>query len=276
MPKAKKSYSERYYSLSEVELQELIKLAQAGDDAASLRLLEVFENFLSNFYKLLFFGSYSRSSYDMRRFISLYIKDNSLRWNLMKNKLGPKGIKDVNDVVRGIYLMVQRYNTMEDVTQAVNLSFLECIKIYKPKESASGPIPFSGFIYSYFFFVLKKRVDTFLIDQLGRKTFPLLEEADLNSEEDKPGFMPPPGPGLEAYLNMDEIDENWVAGDNVEGVFAILTPQERQLLKWRYIDGEKSSEIAARIVEHPNTSRERIGRIKAKITEYLLNEANDQ
>ena len=75
------------------------------------------------------------------------------------------------------------------------MTFFQCITRYQRKDSEKGPIPFSGFLYSYFFYLLKKNVDTFLIDQLGRKSFPLLSDDD-NSEDDqeqqKPGFKAPP------------------------------------------------------------------------------------
>ena len=51
---------------------------------------------------------------------------------------------------------------------------------YKRTESkAGGYVPFSGYIYSYFYFILSKHVKTFLIDQLGRKTFPLISDEDF-------------------------------------------------------------------------------------------------
>ena len=72
--------------------------------------------------------------------------------------------------------MAKRYGDEEDVRQTVDMTFFQCITRYQRKDSEKGPIPFSGFLYSYFFYLLKKNVDTLLIDQLGRKTFPLLDD----------------------------------------------------------------------------------------------------
>ena len=71
--------------------------------------------------------------------------------------------------------MTKRYCTEEEVRHTVEVTFFQCIKRYEKKDSEKGPIPFSAFLYSYFFYLLKKNVDTFLIDQLGRKSFPLMQ-----------------------------------------------------------------------------------------------------
>lgn len=83
--------------------------------------------------------------------------------------------------------MTKRYCTEEDVRQTVNMTFFQCVQRYERKDSEKGPIPFSAFLYSYFFYLLKKNVDTFLIDQLGRKSFAILDSSSENSESEKEG-----------------------------------------------------------------------------------------
>lgn len=131
-----------------------------------------------------------------------------------------------------------------------------------------------GFLYSYFFYLLKKNVDTFLIDQLGRKTFPLLadEPSDNNEDQQKEmGFKAPPEEReMESFLNAEEINEFWILGENCAEPFASLTIQERQLLKWRYVDGLRSSQISQKISEHPNTVREHLSKTRDKILKIVL------
>lgn len=79
------------------------------------------------------------------------------------------------------------------------------------------------------------------------------------------------------YANIDipfsnEVDEFWVLGQDANDIFSRLSVQERQLLKWRYIDNKRSSEIAIKITEHPNTVREHITKIKEKIILMIENE----
>lgn len=268
------SYKEQYYSLEENEMQDLIAKAKKGSSYHQQEILKVFSNFLTKYISLLYYSKYNLNDYDIRRFISLFIKDPGTRYALMKNKLNNQNFKVINECMRGINYMTKRYGDEEDIRQTVYLTFFQCITRYERKDSAKGPIPFSGFLYSYFFYLLKKNVDTFLIDQLGRKTFYLLDDDATNDESDENyvvGFKADPVEySMEQMLSVDKIDEFWVLGERVQPPFDILSIQERQLLKWRYVDGERSSEISLKINEHPNTIREHLSRIKAKVSEYII------
>jgi DNA-directed RNA polymerase specialized sigma24 family protein len=266
MSRAKsKIYSEQYYSLTEEEIQDLIQRAKRGEGNAQVELLAIFDNFLTKYTNMLYHARYSLKDYDIRRFIALFVKDNGVRSFLKKNKLNSGGQKHVHEVMRGIQYMVQRYGDWEDIDQTVKMSFLQAIDRYKRK----GDVPFSGYLYGYYLFLLKKNVDIFLIDQLGRKTFPLISDEESNSDweesEKPPGFTAPPTPSVEELIYAEDIDEYWVAGDTAYAPFDELTMQERQLIKWRYVHGERSSEIANRITEHPNTVREHFNRIRKKL-----------
>ena len=274
------SYKEQYYNLEESEMQELILQAKNGSEQAKTELLKVFNNFLTKYVTMLFSGKYSYSDYDIRRFISLFVKDTFVRYALMKNKLNQAGYKHVNECISGILYMVKRYCTEEDVQQTVRLTFFQCINRYEKKESEKGPIPFSAFLYSYFLYLLKKNVDTMLIDQLGRKTFPLVTQDDMSGESDSDeNGIAGAYVDTQQYANMDtpfssEIDEFWVLGNETDAIFSRLSVQERQLIKWRFIDNKRSSEIALKITEHPNTVREHIAKIKDKILSILEEERN--
>lgn len=171
--------------------------------------------------------------------------------------------------------MVKRYCTEEDVQQTIRLTFFQCINRYERRDSEKGPIPFSAFLYSYFLYLLKKNVDTFLIDQLGRKSFPLVTQDDIpsdSSEEElsKNGaFVDTKEYATVDILFSTDVDELWVLGMDINPPFDRLTVQERQLIKWRYIDKKRSSEIALKITEHPNTVREHLSKLKDKLEAIL-------
>jgi len=143
----------------------------------------------------------------------------------------------------------------------------------KEKSPLRGLYPLVGFLYSYFFYLLKKNVDVFLIDQLGRKTFPLInDEANTDPYDEKyeVGFKAGVKEfSLEQILCAEDLDEAWVVGENNYPPFDQLTIQERQLIKWRYVDGKRSSEISLKINEHPNTVREHLSKIKIKLAEII-------
>lgn len=89
------SYKEQYYSLEENEMQELIKRAKLNDSKASEELLKVFSNFLTKYTTMLYVGKYNLNDYDIRRFVSLFVKDTYTRFALMKNKLSSANQKVV-------------------------------------------------------------------------------------------------------------------------------------------------------------------------------------
>lgn len=258
---------ETYYHLTEDEMQDLINKAKTGDQKAQLQLLEIFDNYLWKYINLLYYGKYDLKNYDVRTFVILFVADPQVRAGLKRQKMGSGGYKAVQEVVRGIQYMAQRYGDVEDIAQTVKMAFLHCVMTYEKR----GPIPFSGFIYSYYKFILKKFVDTFLIDQLGRKTFPLMDEVitDHDEEDRQVGFAAPPTDYLEDMLGAQKIDEYWVVGDTCYPPFDILSVQERQLLRWRYEDGYKASDIARRITEHPNTLRDHFTKIRKRLREQL-------
>lgn len=267
--KKKKTYKETYYSLPEEEMQALIAKAKTGSHKDQEELLKVFNNFLSKYSALLYHNRFNLSDYDIRRFISLFIKDPYTRIALRKNNITGQAMKDVRECMRGINYMARRYGDEEDIRQTVDMTFFQCIARYERK----GPIPFSGFLYSYFFYLLKKNVDTFLIDQLGRKTFPLIsdEPTEDDSDDSFVGFRADPIEiTVEEMLSTDKIDEFWVLGEKNSPPFDKLSVQERQLLKWRYIDGHRSSQISQKINEHPNTVREHLSKVKSRIIDYII------
>ena len=69
-----------------------------------------------------------------------------------------------------------------------------------------------------------------------------------------------------------KIDQFWVLGEKTQPPFDRLTVQERQLLKWRYVDGKRSSQISQTVNEHPNTIREHLSKIKEKIRNTIHEE----
>lgn len=264
--------TKEYYTIPEEEIQVLIAKAKAGDQVVQAQLLEKFDPFLSKYVSLLYYGSYDVNNYDMRKFIALYVGDKVVSRHLMRNSLNNAGRKHVSEIMNRIQGMVRRYGDEDDVRQTIQMTFLYCVQIYKRKESKRGGwVPFSGFIYSYFFYLLKRNVDGLLIDQNGRHTYPLQDPDYMSddSEEFSPGFPAPPALGPEDVLGPDEIDEYWVMGDTAYPPFDTLSIQERQLLKWRYADGMRSSDIARKVTEHPNTVREHYNKIRAKIQETV-------
>jgi hypothetical protein len=272
--KKRQSASDKYYKLPEEEIQILVAKAKKGDSIAQAQLLEIFNNFITKYVSLLYKGKFDLHDYDIRRFISIFVPDKGTQIRLKYNKINHQTFKEVNKVVSGINFIVKRYGDEEDVRQTVQMSFLYCVNKYERR----GSIPFSGFIYNYMFFILQKNVKDFLIDQLGRHSFPLYSDDSVSSSYNADGSdansinVAPITPALEDLLGPEEIDEYWVLGDTAMFPFDKLTTHQRQLLKWRYIDGIKASQIAIKTTEHPNTCRAQLQEIRTEIAELLKNE----
>ncbi len=268
-PKNKRTFTAKY-EYTDDQIQEFIIESRNGSIEARELLLAIFGNYLSKYTTMLYHGKFSYADYDIRRFLALYVKDPSVRYPLLRNKMKNVHIKSVNEIIRGLNYMAMRYCDEIDVDQTVKMAFLQCVQVYQRKDD----IPFSAYLYSYYFYILKKQVDTFMIDQLGRKTFPLITSDDANdsddgSEEKAPGFVGPSEPGIDELLSSYHIDEYWIAGDTASFPFNILTPQDRQLIKWRWVDKDRSSVIADRITEHPNTVREHFNKIRIKLRKAI-------
>ena len=94
------AYKEQYYNLKEDEMQDLIAKAKGGSEKAQVELLKVFNNFLTKYTTMLYYGKYNLGDFDIRRFVSLFIKDSYVRFALMKNQLNQAGYKHVNECIR--------------------------------------------------------------------------------------------------------------------------------------------------------------------------------
>lgn len=264
----KKNLSENYYAIPEEELQEMILRAQTGSQKDQVELLRIFSNFITKYVSLLFRSKYDLHDYDIRRFISLFETNTSVRIRLRRNQINNATYKAASETMRGINYMIRRQCEEEDVRNTVEMTFLQCLNKYKRK----GPIPFSGYIYSYFFFLLKRNVDIFLIYQLGRKSFPLHTDDSVSSSFQDPDatvHTQETTPSVEDLIGAEEIDENWVLGDAALFPFDLLTVQQRQLLKWKYVDGLKASQIAIKTTEHPNTSRSQLQEIRKEVRNII-------
>lgn len=260
----------QYYALDEEQMQKMIAEAQRGHHRSQMRLLRIFDNFLSKYIGLLFDAKYDLGNADTRAFIKLYVSDPIAAFALKSRKYSPAGLRAIRDTVEGIQYMVQRYGDREDIEQTVRMAFLETLRIYERR----GEIPFSGYIYQYYKYILKRMVDEYLIDQNGRNTFPLIQDSMLDEQNDAddplPGYAAPPTPFLEDMLASDlKPDELWVIGETCGPPFDILTVQERQLLVWRYVENRKASEISHMITEHTNTLRDHFVNIRKKLLEKV-------
>ena len=94
------TFKEQYYSLEEEDMQKLIAEAKEGKLSSQQELLKVFSNFLTKYISLLYYGKFNLNDYDIRRFVSLFIKDPYVRLALMKNKMNSTHMKSMRKMIR--------------------------------------------------------------------------------------------------------------------------------------------------------------------------------
>lgn len=276
------SISRKYYTIPEEDLQALLRRAKKGDTVAQSELLLVFSNFLKKYVTLLMQKRCDLRDYDIRRFVSLFTRP-AFSARVRRNQIDEATYREVNEVLRGLNSMVTRYGDKEDVEQTISVSFLQCVARYERR----GEVPFSGFLYNYFLFILEKNVKEFLISQLGRKTFGLYTEDEASSsypmgdQTDMSSINKSVHKNIlveenEYYtLGAETIDSFWVGGDSATYPFNQLSVNQRQLLKWRYIDGLKAPSIAQKTSEHPNTCRAQLHKIKEDLEDILGDQLPD-
>jgi DNA-directed RNA polymerase specialized sigma24 family protein len=273
--KDRDSISRKYYTIPEEHIQLIIKRAKAGSPEAREELLKIFDNFLKKYVSLLMYRKCDLRDYDIRKFVSLFARQ-GYAGAIQRNQINDKVYQEVNEVLRGIHYMVQRYADLEDVEQTVYMTFYWCLERYERR----GSIPFSGFLYNYFFYRLKKNVEEFLISQVGRKTFALQSDDPTSSSfGDSEAEMRVINANVQEAITLDEtqvyklgpdkIDQFWVSGESATFPFDKLTINQRQLIKWRFIDGLKAPKIAEKTSEHPNTCRAQLHRVKESLEDIL-------
>ena len=263
-----KSITKRYYQLPEEEMQALVKRVQEGDPEATEQILKIFENFFMKYVSLLYYGRYDLRDYDLRQFIKLWLYQKKYIKYLNVKNMHPNTMSDIKQSINKIVFMVKRYNDIEDVIHTCQMALLSSIKRYERR----GEVPFSAFLYNYYFYALKKEVQVFLIDQLGRKTFPLIDspsESGVDNTDRLRFAMETPTVDLDAETeslsSSGGIDARWVEGMTTEFPFSELDEDQRQLLKWRFIDGLTLAEISQRRLQKTTDVKREL----AEITEIL-------
>lgn len=276
------SISRKYYTIPEEALQLIIKKAKAGDTKAQSDLIQVFDNFLKKYIALLLYRKCDLRDYDIRRYVALFATGGYSQ-KIQRNQIDNATYKHINEVLRGIHYMVSRYADKEDVEQTIHCTFFQCLDRYERR----GSVPFSGFLYNYFFYRLKKNTEEFLISPVGRKTFGLYTEDGVSSSYSATDNVDMSQINSDVQrqieinesdvyvLGADKIDEFWISGENATYPFTELTVNQRQLLKWRFIDGLKAPSIADKTSEHPNTCRSQLHKIKEDLEDILGTELSE-
>lgn len=146
------------------DIEELVIQYKEGSREAAGELFKAFAGFIAKYANFLKFGILGRRDRDLSGLIHL---------------LCPKG--DSTKARLGLIREAIRSYEYEDIVGELNILFLKSVAQFKTVESKlGGNIPFAGYLYAYFKFMVKRWIDQRLVDVMN--TVKLVELNDNERE----------------------------------------------------------------------------------------------
>lgn len=227
---------------SHEKADELVKRFQEGDQQAGMELLEAFAPYLNRYMRMLG-GEVNYGRRADRWFVSLFMLDPELKQKLRKKHLGTEFGRCVG-AARSYYQIVTdtiaAYDE-EDLRQDMIYEFLRIARKYRPMPGKH----FAAYLTSSFPYKVIN-----IVKRIGRNpTMYGLADVVRYNEDRTAEISVPPELWVEEDFGCDEENDSglgllWISGELCSEIFADLTPEERQILKLRYLEGFTDSMIA--------------------------------
>ena len=272
---------------------------QNGDNKAAEQLLIFFAKFFTNYAMLIKFGKFNVSYFSTRSFIKLFIESKKERRSINKysfyNFSSGKGI--VGKTIKTIEKIFQE-SSYDDIMNDLKVIFLTMCKNYKDTNPT-----FHTYINRAFHFYAYRYWEKRIRDPIGRGSavsiFDHIEKdnsqksityADITfSEHDnvetdmlinninvhykiKNSKIPVINTKEKNVYDNNFIDENWINGISCENeVFKNLTPLERKIIKYWYVDNLTDAEISNLVGLCRGNVNKRRNIAKQKIIDFYTN-----
>lgn len=277
-------------------IHNLVYEYQNGSEEAASKLLLFFTKFFTNYAMLIKFGKFNISYFSIRNFVKLFIENKKERNTINKYSYYnfSSGKKTVSRTIKIIESVFQE-STYDDIINDLKTIFLIMCKKYKDTKPT-----FHIYINRTFHFNAYRYWEKRIRDPIGRGSsvsiFDQMEKdscqkgikyADIiTSEEDnvetekiinninahyiiEHSSMPIIKTRKKDIYDNEFIDENWVNGVSCENdAFKILTPLERKIIKYWYIDNLTDTEISNIIGLCRGNINKRRNIAKQKIIDY--------
>lgn len=231
------------------ELDRYVKAYQAGDNEAGLKIIEMFEGFLTNFLVLIKNGTIDIKNSCLRNFLFLYMSSREIRRDLKSYKHSYKVQAHLYATAHLLSTQFARYDE-EEIRAELVAELLIMAKRYK---NDIGPF-FHTYVLKAYHYRIFKRLMSLIndptcismhslseinIDDLYEETNGTDELLEKLVIEDKSLIM----------FNNEEpyLDENWINGFTCSNTFTELTTLERRILVMYYIDKLKDREIGEKL-----------------------------
>jgi hypothetical protein len=231
----KRSSSPSWDEQSE-EIAKLVALANAGDDDAVLQLLGRFSKYLERWETLLLRKQLDLNHLDIRSFICLYIRDPIARKKLKSRQYHGQALSEAWRVVNELNHLVTTLMDEDDLHQLITLTFIHCLRRYRPMEKEGVTIPFFRYFYYRFRLELKTELTKLTMDPVFSYGYETVDgdghQIQLEEETEELGLFD------------EDFSAYWIEGAEANFPFDQLLPHERQILKWHYRDGLRRKDIA--------------------------------
>lgn len=243
------------------DISDIVLRYQGGDQASGEEILKRFGGhpsepmtaYMGKFYRLIRDGTFDFQDRDSRRFIALFIEDESVRESLYKfyqNSFVKKIAMQKVDHVRNICSIIED----EDLKQELRFLLLKQALRWKRKSKKIG---FTGYLYNSYRFALFRRInqilkpyDPYLHNFEEMERFEDESHVDGNTviKLDQSWFIQEP-----MLIDDDELGNSWVRGLTCSDEFRYISPLQRYILKLYYEEGLSDQKIADRFSMHINT-----------------------
>lgn len=285
------------YSKDYQKVHHLVYEYQNGSIEAANILLESFAKFLSNYVALIKLGKYNLNYYSVRSFIKLFVEDPKDRKLLNSYFYNQYTSKSISFATVNIIMNIFHESTYEDIKQDLKIIFFSMCKKYKdvrPSFHAYIDKNFHYYAYRYFEKTIRDpigrgssiSISTPIKSQLTEDSnitlADVLEDKQTEVENDyilneltvyydiKFSSIPVVyGEENHDTYNNTFLNTNWINGITCSKAFKILTPLERNIVKFWYIDNLTDKQIGDKFGICRGSINKRRNIAKIKIREYL-------
>lgn len=212
-------------------------------------LIKKYHNFLNKYYVMFAEGVINFENYDLRYFLSCYLKDKEDRRSLRKGKYHSKeDIANAYHVLKYLKKAFIGFNNKE-IYHELLIPFLKCVNDYQEKNSH-----FKNYLYKTYKYNLMRHLNTLLFKRHGYIESEKFFVSFPKDEEEKENTLVM-DPGLELHHPL------WLKGETARDPFNKFTREERLILIKYYLESKTDKEIGRLI----GKSRKYINRKRNKI-----------
>lgn len=228
----------------------------------SEQLVEQYKNFLNKYQMMFVNENVDFTNYDVRSFLSCYVKDPEIRRNLRRGKFHSSETRSIAYKILQYIKWALRQHHPKEIEAELVIPFLRCAKAYKQQGKS-----FNRYLYRVYRYELKRHIDKMPIDMLDQEKITYIDvwhdNFDWEVTEDVYDFERP------LHIEMDDTLElshpDWIHGDKSTEPFRLLKPHERYILVKYYYENHTDKEIAKMLPYNPKS----IHRMRKRLVDYL-------